>query len=1373
MDMDHHGPTDGAPVRSNKLTKNGKLPRVQNTPITEKGKTARGSKNKEHDNKRKPHDFYGHRNRPSLESNSKTYQKTDARRFFCSNASLDRTIRDVEGPDLRFYFVSADYSYDERFGTVINIYGNVHPKDFTEDYPVMVRATGFEPHFWIKWPSEWSDSVLNEFIMIHLDSALKVYLDVLAGGGSGAFQWKDVKECAENHGTILSWSLTEGEELMEHTGEGVCRFADVRTSHPKMIQLLRDILENPKKERDPESTEFSDRSRDATAPEKKENYKIKETGDEKYNDRKRKVPRWCPKGMVKVVKNLKLFECDVDFIIRFLVDTRFSPCNWFKIHAKDYEIVPKRDKSRYSTCDVEVTVPYQKIEKESDPEYSDVSPRWTVLVTDFECENTDGQEFPNADRHKILQIAFALTDDSHPDEKDYTRFLFALDRVENVKTADTIYWYEDEKELIKDVVKFVKAVDPDVFTHHNGNGFDIKYLLDRSKKLGILYSNRFGRTFKRSVSVSEKKHKGKKMFSVIVPGRINMDTMRIAQNDFRNKEFGLNALSKHYLGGDTKVEFSYEMIDKKQQTMKGREEMGYYCIVDAVLCMRLLFKWLSIPTIVETAKLSCIPVQLALDRQQGIKIEGKLRQECNKPGVPPKLKIVEKYEKRKESKEEGKYKGATVLPPKKGDYGDVPVVTLDFSSMYPTIIMLRNLCYTTKVSNDVIRQLGLREGIDYWRLPDYEDSVDEATGRRFVKEVENLENPVWLTKSYKAGILPEIERELKIERSKVRGEAERIEQEIEELRTNILKDFVLPGLDQEKREVLDRAGESERNTLEKRYLQEFLDENPGQHSNLLKELYSKFNTKDARQLAIKMWMNAIYGITGSDAGAFGMKELAKTITAEGRAMILKIDIETEEYFNKKNGFYFDAEVIYGDTDSIFVALWGVSPSAVEEACSLGELMAKHVTKKLFQAPVKLEFEKTYENLQLLSGKMYYAKKWMVMKSGPEFDIKGCPMIKSVGCEYVKSNAKKVAEKLVMEGDLDGSLKMAREKVDEISMGYVSVVRLTEKQQLSKELSEYGRDVEFQDSNGNWKVRKGSETVAASVAKRKWGKITKKAKSEGVEPGRAPGPGTIIKYVMIDADATYNEKRPKNNKRRKGECAEEPMTVISEKIPIDYDAYKEKLLSEYVRVLRPSVMKRHPTNSSTNSRPNQSILCFATGRNGEPPPPTDIQMREKTKEQTEKENREYEKASAAHVKREIYQSTGRREIKIKTKVRKGEGINRYFSVAKECVACQATLPASFGNGRDRRKTNLCPTCSGDEEGSTSKLGDLMTREKEFRDRSETIWATCMKCMNTDDIEEPKACINASCQYRGEREDVDEKVKNLSERVRDLNSILIDW
>ena len=63
------------------------------------------------------------------------------------------------------------------------------------------------------------------------------------------------------------------------------------------------------------------------------------------------------------------------------------------------------------------------------------------------------------------------------------------------------------------------------------------------------------------------------------------------------------------------------------------------------------------------------------------------------------------------------YEGATVIEPMKGFYS-VPISTLDFSSLYPSIMMAHNLCYSTYLqSKDHAALHNLVEGTDYKRTP--------------------------------------------------------------------------------------------------------------------------------------------------------------------------------------------------------------------------------------------------------------------------------------------------------------------------------------------------------------------------------------------------------------------------------------------------------------------------------------------------------------------------------------------------------------------------------------------------------------------------------------------------------------------------------
>jgi DNA polymerase delta subunit 1 len=53
-----------------------------------------------------------------------------------------------------------------------------------------------------------------------------------------------------------------------------------------------------------------------------------------------------------------------------------------------------------------------------------------------------------------------------------------------------------------------------------------------------------------------------------------------------------------------------------------------------------------------------------------------------------------------------KFEGAIVIEPKRAYYND-PIATLDFASLYPSIMMAHNLCYTTLVPNHLAKNYSL------------------------------------------------------------------------------------------------------------------------------------------------------------------------------------------------------------------------------------------------------------------------------------------------------------------------------------------------------------------------------------------------------------------------------------------------------------------------------------------------------------------------------------------------------------------------------------------------------------------------------------------------------------------------------------------
>jgi DNA polymerase delta subunit 1 len=111
--------------------------------------------------------------------------------------------------------------------------------------------------------------------------------------------------------------------------------------------------------------------------------------------------------------------------------------------------------------------------------------------------------------------------------------------------------------------------------------------------------------------------------------------------------------------------------------------------------------------------------------------------------------------------------------------------------------------------------------------------------------------------------------------------------------------------------------------------------------------------QNGRQLALKISANSVYGFTGAAVGQLPCVPIAASVTAYGRFLLEKTKAFVEEQYTQAHGYAHDAEVVYGDTDSVMVkfgtkTVADTFPLAIEaaEKCSA-----------IFPDPILLEFEK--------------------------------------------------------------------------------------------------------------------------------------------------------------------------------------------------------------------------------------------------------------------------------------------------------------------------------------------------------------------------------------------------------------------------------
>merc|ERR1719210_1635822 len=90
---------------------------------------------------------------------------------------------------------------------------------------------------------------------------------------------------------------------------------------------------------------------------------------------------------------------------------------------------------------------------------------------------------------------------------------------------------------------------------------------------------------------------------------------------------------------------------------------------------------------------------------------------------------------------------------------------------------------------------------------------------------------------------------------------------------------------------------------------------------------------NGRQLALKISANSVYGFTGATVGQLPCLEISSSVTAFGRQMSEHTKNMVEAEYTVEKGHKHNAQVIYGDTDSVMVKF---GTDSVEEAMNLGQ-----------------------------------------------------------------------------------------------------------------------------------------------------------------------------------------------------------------------------------------------------------------------------------------------------------------------------------------------------------------------------------------------------------------------------------------------------
>jgi len=248
--------------------------------------------------------------------------------------------------------------------------------------------------------------------------------------------------------------------------------------------------------------------------------------------------------------------------------------------------------------------------------------------------------------------------------------------------------FETEEEMLKAWVNFIQEVDPDMITGYNINNFDIPYIIDRGNAIKI---HNFGKLSRlkdktasvRSVNLSSKQMGTHENKEVNLEGRVLFDMFQVILREHKLSSYTLNNVSYEFLK-EQKEDVHHTMISELyRKNIYTRRRLAVYCIKDAYLPLKLMEKMMCLYNYSEMARVTGVPIKFLFTRGQQIKVTSQLYRKAYE------VDMLIPNEKRN-SEGEGKYEGATVIEPDIGYYTD-PIATLDFASLYPSIMMAHNL----------------------------------------------------------------------------------------------------------------------------------------------------------------------------------------------------------------------------------------------------------------------------------------------------------------------------------------------------------------------------------------------------------------------------------------------------------------------------------------------------------------------------------------------------------------------------------------------------------------------------------------------------------------------------------------------------------
>lgn len=665
----------------------------------------------------------------------------------------------------------------------------------------------------------------------------------------------------------------------------------------------------------------------------------------------------------------ELFNTRHDPLCTFLSDSGFVPCGWYEVQdafSLDEDDLPHGYQP--SRCDHEYALHVSMLKRVDD---KGVTAPFRIASVDIEAcapvQEDGSYPFPDPEKGHPISCICVYDTTVTSDSGSYAWFSYRhVDRArlvhvcneENLANVDHAASASctSEREMLAKFIAYFAAQQFDIVVGWNILNFDLYYIYKRCEALHVdvrplakWNDATPPRLTQTTLSTAGAGHNQFRSFPT--NGVLQCDALVITRRECKFESYTLGAVS-HQLLGTTKLdEKPHEIHRKSQGTAAELAEIVAYCMKDCLLPHGIMMKRQAYTKQFAFANISIVPLDYLITRGAMVKTASLLHAYIERGNM-----VVSNKE-RHFNRLDGKYEGATVLDAKQGYYSTTPVATLDFKSLYPSIMISQLLCPSTFVESE--QYLGL-PGIEYKHF----DWVDQKSGHRHSYYVATNTESIGCP-----ALLPTVLSTLWQERDKAKRRMkqastpdEKSIRDGEQLACKLLMNSIYGFFGAVTSSPIPHLPIAMITTLVGR---RFID----QSQKFVLARYGRFDPPIAELGTVERMALSLDELTGA--------------AREGSPLN-----------------------VYGDTDSVFIK-WAIPDevrakgdrAVMEESFRLSEEASAEITAWLLdhhcplRQRVELEFEKVYMPLLLYSKKRYAGVLWTKLDKYDYLDYKGIQIVR--------------------------------------------------------------------------------------------------------------------------------------------------------------------------------------------------------------------------------------------------------------------------------------------------------------------------------------------------------------------------------------------